>query len=153
MRQVPENRRWPGETFFVTGRLLSTHRDFSETPAAQLACATLQFYRQRGDIRLYGYVVMPDHLHLLIKMSELQTLSPFMNRFKSYIGHELHRGPIWQEGFWSEIIARRYLYYQKLNYIHRNPVEAGIAERPEDYPWSSAREYSLIHESTVIDYY
>jgi putative transposase len=153
MRHVPENRKLPGESFFVTSRLEFPHRLFTDAAAASLVISTLQFYRHRGDIRLYGFVVMPDHVHLLIRLGEQVTLSKFMNGFKSYVGHELHQGPIWQPGLWSEHIAGHEFLKQKLTYIHHNPVRAELVERPEDYPFSSAKEYYLADESDQIDYY
>jgi len=51
------------------------------------------------------------------------------------------RRPIWQERYFDTIIRRVRNFWEKLEYIHRNPVEAGLAERPADWIWSSGRRY------------
>jgi putative transposase len=140
MRQVPENRKAVGLTYFVTSRVEGCGSVFSDEPACKIVVDSLQFYRQRGDIELYGFVIMPDHIHLIIKMGDDLTLEWWMNRFKSFVAHSLGRGPIWQKGYWSEVMTSVSLLEQKLTYIHENPVRGGLAERAEDYKWSSARD-------------
>jgi putative transposase len=153
MRRVPENRAIGGLTYFVTSRLNTNRPIFEESKCAQLILDTLNFYRKRGDIDLYGFVIMPDHVHLVVRLNGEITISWWMDRFKSYIARKLGKGPIWQQGYWSEVVPNIAFLEQKLQYIHNNPVRAEIVERAEDFEWSSARDYFCQETSDRIDCY
>ena len=87
-----------------------------------------------------GYVVMPEHVHLLISEPERSKLSVVIQMLKQVTSQKLrakHLARFWQVRYydfpgWSE--AKR---IAKLRYIHRNPVKRGLVERPEDWKWSS----------------
>jgi REP element-mobilizing transposase RayT len=117
---------------------------------------------------LYGYVVMPHHVHLLIRPHPKMNGPQFMQVFKKKSGEaivkllgeaELHQfdqqrglngNTFWQYSFRSIVIESERMFWQKMNYIHMNPVEAGYVETPEAFRWSSARlvgEGLLSHES------
>ena len=150
MHRVPENRKLSDETFFVTTSLEPRRPLFADSGAAQLILNTWDFYRKRGEINLYCFVVMPDHVHFIVKVNSPLTISGFMRRFKDFVAHELEQGPIWEKGFWSEGIPSGRAFYQKLSYIHRNPAVAGLVTEESEYEWSSARDY-LMDESPRID--
>ena len=94
-----------------------------------------------------AWALLPDHFHLLIdpKGNDLSVLmkkvklsfSANYRKFKS-----IKSGKIWQNRFWDHIIRNEEDYNNHLNYIHYNPVEAGLVTRPEDYLYSSARDYA-----------
>jgi REP element-mobilizing transposase RayT len=151
MRRVPENRSESGLTFFVTMRLKSPEPIFANPKSADLVVETIQFFRRQGEVEVYGYVVMPDHVHVLLKLLSPLTLSRWLNRFKSYVAHKLGFGTIWQRGCWSEVIDKDHFVRQKLNYIHENPVRARITETAVDYKWSSARACLEDSDSSQID--
>jgi putative transposase len=153
MRRVPENRTAVGLTYFVTSRLQEHHDVFESQSACERVIGALQFYRQRGDIELYGFVVMPDHIHVIAKMRADITLEWWMNRFKSFVAHELGAGPIWQKGYWSEVIPNVSLLEQKLAYVHDNPVRAGLVGQAEEFLWSSAKDYAASDLSGRIDHF
>jgi len=153
MRRVPENRCASDLTFSVTARLNTTQAKLNEKDAAQLVIETLSFYRRRGEIEVYGFVVMADHMHLVVKVLSPVTLPRWMDRFKSYIARQLGKGPIWQRGYWSEVVPGIPFLEEKLNYIHENPVRAGLVQDAADYPWSSARDYHRQAMSDRIDNY
>ncbi|RPH91990.1 hypothetical protein EHM69_12535 [candidate division KSB1 bacterium] len=153
MRRVPENRIVGDLTFFVTTCLKTTTRLPGSTHLGQLVLDTLNFYRQRGEIECYGFVVMPDHIHLIVKMIAPVTLPRWMNCFKSYVARQLNQGPIWQRGYWSEVVPSIPFLEQKLLYIHENPVRAGLVQDATQYPWSSAPDYHLQAVSDRIDNY
>lgn len=108
---------------------------------------------------LYGYVVMPHHIHLLLRLSDSMNASTFMERFKRSSSKEvlptltqaeiasfdqqrgLNGNTFWQRSFRAKRIDREGLFLQKLKYIHDNPVRAGYVDKAEDYAWSSARLY------------
>jgi putative transposase len=130
--------------FFVTTNLAQNLAQF--TPAERdLILEVLADQRNRGDFFLFGYVVMPTHVHLLLHPHN-RNLIQLMRNLKSKTGFAISRarsssGPIWQERYFDTIIRHARNFWQKLEYIHRNPVEAGLTEKPEDWPWSSGRHY------------
>jgi len=129
--------------FFVTTNIARGIAVF--TPAERdLILAVLDQHRQRGDFLLFGYVVMPSHLHLLVSPQK-QGLIRVMRDLKSKTGFDITRrrkihGPIWQERYFDNIIRRVRDFWQKLEYIRRNPVEAGLVGNPEEWKWSSYRQ-------------
>ena len=132
---------------------------------------SLNFYRYQQEFRLLGYVIMPDHLHLVIWPFGQATVSDIMRDYKTLTskriirqakveniqdwviafeqaGQETQRSDnkVWQDSFWDENIYTERFLRQKLNYIHRNPVRAGLVEHPGDYPYSSYRNYEFGEE-------
>ena len=97
----------------------------------------------RRDFYLFAYVVMPTHLHLLLAPNG-KPLTMVMRDIKSRSGFALSKfrrtmGPVWQERYFDNIILRVRSFWEKVEYIHQNPVVAGLAARPEDWKWSSFR--------------
>lgn len=96
-------------------------------------------------VELMGYCIMSNHCHLLVYDPQ-GNLSSFMQRIgTSYAGFYNnkygHCGHVFQNRFRSEPVEDEYYLITLINYIHRNPVEAGIVDRPEQYRWSSCRNY------------
>jgi putative transposase len=119
-------------------------------------CAAKQtFERELERVRAWygcyvrGYVVMPEHVHLLISEPERSKLSVVIQMLKQITSQELrakHLPRFWQVRYydfpvWSE--AKR---IEKLRYIHRNPVRRGLVKAPEDWKWSS-----FVHYATGIE--
>ena len=97
---------------------------------------------RKHDASLYGYVLMSNHLHLLIGLTGGgPQLSAFMRDLKSLVWRRLFRmrRAIWTPRFDDVAIYTEEQFRMKLNYIHNNPVKAGLAQRPEEYKYSSAR--------------
>ncbi len=113
---------------------------------------TLERVRRWYGFFVSAYVVMPEHVHLLISEPERAQLSVALQMLKQNTGRQLRPpegGPFWQPRYydfnvWSE--AKR---IEKLRYIHRNPVKRGLVKRPEDWPWSSFRHYATGVEGVV----
>jgi REP-associated tyrosine transposase len=130
--------------FFVTTNLAQDRAQFA--PAERdLILGVLADQRSCGEFFLFGYVVMPTHVHLLLHPHH-KNLIQLMRNLKSKTGFAISRarsspGSIWQAQYFDTIIRQVRNFWQKLDYIHRNPVEAGLAEKPEDWPWSSGRHY------------
>ncbi|HEY3296633.1 MAG TPA: transposase [bacterium] len=142
MRNVPANRFESDRTFFVTSTLSISRPLFADAQNAQCILDTWDFYRARSEIELYGFVVMQDHIHLIVQVLSPLTLDAWMNRFKSYVAHKINCGPMWTRSYWSEVVVNEKFLRQKLHYIHLNPVRAGLVAKPELYYWSSARDYA-----------
>ncbi len=92
-------------------------------------------------VTLFGYVLMPDHLHLLVRLEGGgPQLSRFMRDIKSLSSRLLFpgQGSVWMERFDDVAIYSDEQFSIKLNYLHKNPVRRGLVSRPEDYEYSSA---------------
>ena len=127
--------------FFVTTNLQPKAAPFSPQER-KLLLETLDTERRRRTFHLYGYVVMPSHLHLLVDPGE-QALSDLLRNYKSKAALALvhlgmRRGPFWQPRYFDSICRHVRNFGEKLEYIHNNPVEAKLVDGPEDWPWSSA---------------
>jgi putative transposase len=105
---------------------------------------TLERARRWYGFYVAGYVVMPEHVHLLITEPERAKLSLALQMLKQNVARQLREpegGSFWQSRYydfnvWSE--AKR---IEKLRYIHRNPVRRGLVASPEEWSWSSFRHY------------
>jgi putative transposase len=101
---------------------------------------------QRFDIEIPAWVVLPDHLHLIID-SKTSNLSEMMKVFKQDFGF-LYRqrigtrtGRIWQLRFWDHVIRDQDDMNRHIDYIHYNPVKHGIVLAAREYPHSSFVDY------------
>lgn len=103
----------------------------------------LERLRQRHRFLVFGYVLMPEHVHLLISEPELQPLSKTLNVLKAETSKRLRgtRPRFWQTRYYDFNVLTQSKFVEKLRYIHRNPVERGFLERPEDWQWSSFRHW------------
>ncbi|HXM97553.1 MAG TPA: transposase [Candidatus Dormibacteraeota bacterium] len=114
----------------------------------ELILIVLQDLRGARAFALYGYVIMPDHVHLLIRPTEV-SLIRIMRDLKSRTGFALSKrrhakGAIWQRSYFDFICRRARDFSQKLEYIHQNPVAANLVKIPEDWEWSSYRHYAKL---------
>lgn len=108
---------------------------FSNPALAREAVESLYRTLERYPVFLHGFVVMPDHIHLLVQPIAPMTISFFMSRYKTNVSLSIGIGEIWQSRFHILVIADA---SKALAYIHNNPWVKGLCEIPEDYPWSSA---------------
>ena len=103
-----------------------------------ITCQALNDARRSGGFAIYAYVIMPDHLHLLITPT-MVTLERSMQLIKGGFSHRLGSTlPVWQRGFTDHRIRDTADFLTRLQYIHRNPVEARLCEQAEAYAFSSA---------------
>jgi REP-associated tyrosine transposase len=140
LRRIEDRDRF----FFVTTNLARDTRPLTATEC-DLILTVLAGQRKLGELFLFGYAVMPTHVHLILYPHN-RDLVRIMRNFKSKTGYEIRRargghGSFWQERYFDTIIRRVRNFWTKLEYIHRNPVEAGLVKNPEDWPWSSYRHY------------
>jgi len=85
------------------------------------------------------YVVMPDHIHLFVRLAVETELTAWVQALKSMLGKELlrlgHQKPHWQEGFFDHLLRSGESYEEKWEYVRQNPVRKGLCARPEDWPY------------------
>ena len=94
---------------------------------------------------MYGYVVMPEHVHLLVNEPERDTLARAIQSLKQGVARRLGlraADSFWQARYYDFNVWSEHKFVEKLRYIHRNPVKRGLVERPEDWTWSSFRHYA-----------
>jgi putative transposase len=103
----------------------------------------LETLRERHQFLIHGYVIMPNHVHLLLSEPKLHSLAGTMRALKTETSKRLkgNRPHFWQRRYYDFNIITRPKFIEKLRYIHRNPVEEGLVENPEDWPWSSYRHW------------
>jgi putative transposase len=132
---IPSRTARPG-TYFITTATHNRRRLFQVERNASLLLETIDHYRT--SYLLYAYVVMPDHLHLIVTPTDI-TIERTMQLIKGGFSHRLaSKLPVWQRGFTDHRIRDAADYNIRRNYLHQNPVEARLCERPELYPFSSA---------------
>jgi putative transposase len=120
---------------FVTTNTEKRIPIFSNPAYARESIETLYRVQQLHPFFLFAFTIMPDHCHLLLKVPSPEKISTIMNSFKAGVSHNIGIGPIWQSRFDLKIVTDS---KPVIVYIHRNPVVAGLAHSPEEYPWSSA---------------
>jgi putative transposase len=99
---------------------------------------TLQHYRAEGRYKLHAFVVMPDHVHLLITPLGI-TVERAVGLIKGGFSHRLaSKMPVWQKGFDDRRCRDVEDFMVRKMYIHMNPVRAGLVSEPHLFPYSSA---------------
>ncbi len=112
----------------------------------------LEQSRIRYEFFVTGYVVMPEHVHLLIGEPERGTLASAVQAIKQSVSRKLIGGRehFWQARYYDFNVFTATKRIEKLKYIHRNPVKRELVERPEDWAWSSFRHYAT-GEAGVVE--
>ena len=138
---------------------------FLSDKACQLLVDAILRAKEKYPFKLVGYVIMPDHLHLLINPFD-QNISAVMKQIKGAAAHEIlewmrsretepslaklklnspqkraHQYALWLKEFFPVELWSLKFIQQKLQYIHNNPVRAGLCAHPADWKWSSYRAY------------
>lgn len=132
--------------FFVSCRLARHCEPLGEAEFEKLA-RTVAARREEHGFLLTAWVFLPDHWHAIIYNRDPLTISRVMEAIKvsstlRINGSQKRTGRLWQPRFFDRALRTVREYNEKVEYIHLNPVKAGLVRRPEDWPWSSAREYS-----------
>jgi REP-associated tyrosine transposase len=112
----------------------------------------LERVRRWYGCSVVGYVVMPEHVHLLISEPERSELSVVIQMLKQTTSGKLKLAGMphfWQIRYYDFPVWSERKRVEKLRYIHRNPVKRGLARRPEDWPWSSFLHWAVGREGRV----
>ncbi len=150
LRRIADHDR----IFFITARLGRGVASLSPSER-DVVLEYIAAERAAGTFQLFAYVVMPDHLHLLIAPLHAG-LQDGMHRLKMRTGRRIRtmrgeHGPLWQPRYFDFILRRVRDFWDKLQYIHQNPVEANLVVTPEEWPWSSAAHYAHKCATSLID--
>lgn len=153
---------------FISGSTFRRVPVFRHKKASDIFLRALEGYRAKYELRVHAYALLPDHYHLLLWFPPKHELASFLRDFKSLVGRQTvdwlqcenlgellshlelkrdrRRGKdarysILQYNSYIKGVRGSRALRQKLNYIHLNPVRAGLAQTPEAYLYSSARAY------------
>jgi putative transposase len=138
-----------GQSHFLTFSCYHRRPMFTTASSRLLFESAPERTRRKFGLRVYAYVVMPEHIHLLVSEPERGTLADALKSLKQGIARRLIRDDecgcgqhFWQKRYYDFNIRNHPQFVEKIRYIHRNPVKRGLCERPEDWEWSSFRHYA-----------
>ena len=150
-----------GDLHFITCSCYRRQRLLGSARRRDLFLTVLEQVRRRYQFVVIGYVVMPEHFHLLISEPQERTPSTVMQALKLGFTRRVlaqqrrRRNPdqaelfehtprqIWQPRFYDFNVWTARKRTEKLRYMHRNPVKRGLVDSPELWRWSSYRDYAL----------
>ena len=163
-----ERRYGTGQLHFITCSCYRRKPLLGTARARDCFLRILSEVRERYDFALLGYVVIPEHIHLLINEPRVGTPSTVMQVLKQRVSRAMRRkrrraasgrmrlwdetplhGPLlkryahfWQARFYDFNVWSEKKRNEKMNYMHFNPVKRGLAEHPKEWRWSSFRFYT-----------
>ncbi|MFY9855834.1 MAG: transposase [Terracidiphilus sp.] len=138
-----------GDFHFLTFSCYHRLPYFASLEAKNLFEDALERIRKKYEFVVAGYVVMPEHVHLLVNEPQLSTLDQAIKAIKLSVTLRRHERPFWQARYYDFNIFNEDKRVEKLRYMHRNPVKRGLVEKPEDWEWSSFRHYATGSEGAV----
>jgi putative transposase len=166
-----------GQSHFVTFTCCHRCVGLDSAVLCDLFLEVLENMRRRFRLCIYGYVVMPDHVHLLLSEPERGLLADAIHYLKLSFSKRLLAqlrttdsvaqvrarslganlgssqvlvpGIFWQKRYYDRNVRDEHEFIEKLRYIHRNPVRAGLCARSEDWKWSSFRRYAFRERGVV----
>ncbi len=137
----------------------------------QIILNSFKYCQAHKGLKIHAFVIMPNHFHQVIShenSSEIMGIIRDMKKFTSkeistylsslgkfstlfwlkiFFGKEHNQ--VWQEGYHPVALISEQLFYEKIAYIHENPVKKGFVEKPEHWKYSSARNYLLNDDSLI----
>jgi putative transposase len=130
----------PSRTFFATTGTSMGRRLLQSERNAVLLIDVLRSLVAERKFELHDFVVMPDHLHLLLTVYDGMTIEKAMQLIKGRFSHRLshefgYLGEVWLRGFTEEQVVNRASFEKHRQYIAQNPVKAGLAASPDEYPF------------------
>jgi REP element-mobilizing transposase RayT len=133
-----------GGYYHLTTRTLKGEHVFASDEAKQTVVDALASRQEAGRWRVHAFVVMANHVHVVVSDAGVG-LQEAVRDFKKWVWHEvrgLGNGPLWERRYDDNAIGSAHEMRAVAEYVHNNPVRIGLVRRPEDYFWSSARNYA-----------
>lgn len=132
-----------GYPYVVTTVTVNREPILKESKAADIVLETILFGKSQQWYYLLSFVIMPDHVHLVIIPRE-KNISQCMKSIKGFSARRINallnrKGSIWQSGFYDYILDSEKKTLTRMRYIEDNPVRKGIVKQAEDYGYSSAK--------------
>jgi putative transposase len=138
-----------GDMHFLTFSCFHRLPYLASPGARNLFEDALERIRKKYKFVVAGYVVMPEHVHMLVNEPAQSTLDQAIKAIKLSVTLRRNERPFWQARYYDFNVFTEDKRVEKLRYMHRNPVVRGLAEKPEHWQWSSFRHYSTGIEGTV----
>ena len=166
----------PDNLYFVTTSAIQHSHLFISDVMKRMVIDSLDCMRLRKRLKLFAFVIMPNHIHIIIQCHADDPLANVIrdlkkhtadrlvrhhraecnNSFLDFLASEVTRPEkqqykVWDDGYLAKDVFSAEFLRQKMNYVHNNPCQThwNLAQSPEDYIWSSARFY-LIEEPAII---
>ena len=150
--------------YFITSTIIEWIPIFTSEKYFNIITDSLNYCRKEKGLKVYAYVILDNHIHLIVNGENLvNTVQSFKRHTakiilenlradnKEWILNQLHfykqknkvksEYQVWQEGYHPQGINTQDMLYQKINYIHLNPVKRGYVIKPEDWRYSSANYF------------
>jgi REP element-mobilizing transposase RayT len=169
----------PDATYFITITTVGWIDVFTRLRQKYVITNALQYCQKHKGLEIYAYCIMSSHIHLLCKVDDDGLLSNVIRDFKTFTSKKIietivehpesrrewlldyfkkscehlkrnQTYKVWQNGYHAEKIYSNKFIKQKINYIHNNPVVDKIVAYPEDYVFSSARNYAELDSELDI---
>ena len=131
-----------GDLHFVTSSCDQRQKHLASPSARNVFERSLETIRLRYEFFVSGYVVMPEHVHLLLGEPRKRPLAKTLQALKLSVAVQRTQRPFWQARYYDFNVFTDRKRIEKLKYIHRNPVTRGLVAEPEEWAWSSFRHYS-----------
>ncbi len=131
-----------GHFHFVTFSCYRREPYFSSRSTCELFERSLETMRLRYGLMVFAYVVMPEHVHLLVDEPQKAVLAKAIQALKLSVSVQQNRSPFWQARYYDFNVFAQRKFVEKRRYIHRNPVTCGLVAAPEDWVRSSFRQYA-----------
>jgi putative transposase len=140
-----------GDDHFVTFSCYHREPYLGVASSRDIFLDSLELTRRRYNFEVLGYVVMPEHVHLLLSEPEgcEVPLSKALQSLKLSVSKRLSPKPFWQSRYYDFNVFTHKKRVEKLKYMHRNPVIRGLVGRPEEWVWSSYCYYLLERDGPV----
>jgi len=137
---LPDNIVSAARTFFATTKTSQGRPLLQSERNATLMIDVLRSYVAAGKFQLHDFVIMPNHVHLLMSVGGDMTIEKAMQFIKGGFSYRLKKecgylGEAWQRGFSEVRVGNRESFLQHREYIAANPVRAGLADSPEKFPY------------------
>ena len=157
----------PDYLYFVTTNAVQHTHLFKRDVIKRILIDSFYYLRTDGRMKLFAFVIMPNHIHLIAKFSEENSLANVMRDFKKFTARQIfgqnlaeentktlaflrkegkavkQEYKVWEDGFDARDIFSTKFLQQKMDYIHHNPCQPQwkLVDAPEDYLWSTAGLY------------
>ncbi len=136
----------PGAIYFVT---VVSHKRIpilSLEKSINLLLLTIEYFKIPLDYKILAYCIIPEHFHLLIQPFGKYNLSYLMQMLKGSFARRLNKisnstGHVWQKRFFDTGIRNETMLFQKMEYIHNNPLKHGLTTDLNQYMYSSYQHY------------
>ncbi len=135
-----------GALSYITSRALEDRRLFRDDRDYRTYLEFLQHYQRQFAFKLFAFMLLPNHLHLCLELTNSTTVSTIMHalnsRYTKYFAKRYgHTGHLFQERFQLTVMEKAPLLLRVTSYLHTYPLRSGLVEDGGTYPWSSYPGY------------